>query len=120
MAIKGGNRVRANMSRTLRNIAGPKTNKVVTEILIIGEGYAVNLTPVDTSNLINSRYRRVQNSATGTIGLVGYTANYAAYVHDGGPKNWQKSGAEDLYLKKAFERDGLPDIQAHLRRSYKQ
>lgn len=120
MAIKGGNRIRQNMSRRLRDVAGPITNRVVTEILVIGEGYAVNLTPVDTSNLINSRYRRVQSSTTGTIGLIGYTASYAAFVHEGGPRNWRKTGAEDEYLRKAFERDALPEIKAHLRRSYKQ
>lgn len=119
MAIKGGNRIRSNMRQTVRNIAGAKTNKIVTEILIIGEGYAVNLTPVDTSNLVNSRYRRVTNSATGTIGLIGYTSAYAAAVHDGPERNWQKSGAEAGYLRKGFERDGKADIEAHIRRSYK-
>lgn len=118
MPIKGGNNVRRKMARELRNIAGPLTEKVVTEILIIGEGYAVNLTPVDTSNLINSRYRRIQSTATGTIGIIGYTAAYAAAVHEGGPKNWQKASAEDKFLEKGFSRDGKADIAAHIKRRY--
>lgn len=119
MPIRGGRDVRRNFSRVVGRIAGPLTERVVTEILIIGEGYAVNLTPVDTSNLVNSRFRQVRNSGTGTIGMIGYTAAYAAAVHDGGEKNWQKADAEDEFLKKGFERDGRADIAAHIRRSYR-
>ncbi|WP_110599837.1 MULTISPECIES: hypothetical protein [Salinicola] len=119
MPIRGGRDVRRNFSRTVGRIAGPLTERVVTEILIIGEGYAVNLTPVDTSNLINSRYRQVISTTTGTKGMVAYTAAYAAAVHDGGSKNWQKAAAEDEFLKKGFERDGRADIEAHIKRSYR-
>ncbi|MDF3917517.1 hypothetical protein P3W43_01465 [Salinicola salarius] len=120
MPIKGGRNVRRNFARTVGRIAGPLTDRVVTEILIIGEGYAVNLTPVDTSNLINSRFRQVTSTTTGTKGVVAYTAEYAAAVHDGGEKNWQKAAAEDEFLAKGFQRDGRADIEAHIRRSYRQ
>ncbi|WP_417861847.1 hypothetical protein [Vreelandella venusta] len=118
MSVRGGNKVRRNMRQTLRQISSELTPTVVKEILIIGEGYAAVLTPVDTSNLINSGFRTVTNTATGTVGVVGYTADYAAATHDGGPKNWQKSGAEDEYLTKGFERDGIAEIDAHIARRY--
>ncbi|MCC4288515.1 hypothetical protein [Vreelandella aquamarina] len=119
MPTRGGRNVRRNFSRTVGRIAGPLTDRIVTEVLIIGEGWAANLTPVDTSNLINSRFRTVTNTATGTVGVVGYTAAYAAAVHDGGPKNWKKAAAEDEFLKKGFERDGRGEIEAHISRSYR-
>ncbi|WP_252108839.1 MULTISPECIES: hypothetical protein [unclassified Halomonas] len=119
MSVRGGRNVRRNFSRVVSRIAGPLTDRVVTEVLIIGEGYAVNLTPVDTSNLVNSRFRQITNTATGTVGVVVYTAAYAAEVHDAGPKNWKKAAAEDRFLERGFERDGRADIETHLARSYR-
>lgn len=119
MPVKGGNKVRRNMRRTVGRITGTLTNRAITEILIIGEGYAAELTPVDTSNLINSRFRQVTDTATGAKGVVGYTANYAIFVHEGGPKNWQKAGAEDEFLRKGFEENGRSEIEAHIRRRYR-
>lgn len=81
MPVRGGRAVRRNMRRLVHEIADDLTPTVVKEILIIGEGYAAALTPVDTSNLINSGFRTVTNTATGAVGVVGYTADYAAAVH---------------------------------------
>lgn len=118
MAVKGIKDVNRRFAKLTGRIAGPMTNRAMTEIIIIGEGYAAELTPVDTSNLINSRYRQVTNTATGTKGIVGYTANYALWVHEGGPKNWKKSAASDQFLSKGFE-NANTEIQAHLRRRYR-
>lgn len=119
MPIRGGRNVRRNFSRVVSRTAGALTERVVAEILIIGEGYAVNLTPVDTSSLVNSRFRQITGTASGTRGVIGYTAAYAAAVHEGGPKNWKKAAAEDKFLEKGFNRDGRSDIEAHIRRSYR-
>lgn len=119
MPIRGGKKVRRNTRRLVGRIKGRISEQTMTEILIIGEMYAADLTPVDTSTLINSRYRVIENTITGTKGIVGYTANYAAAVHDGGPKNWQKPGAEDEFLRKGFEERGRSQIAAHVRRRYR-
>lgn len=119
MPIKGGKKVRRNMKRLVGRITGPLTNKALTEVLVIGEGYAAELTPVDTSNLINSRFRTVTDTQTGAVGVVGYTASYAIFVHEGGQKNWKKAGAEDEFLRKGFEENGRAEIEAHVLRSYR-
>lgn len=120
MPVTGVNKVNKNMSRLVGNIRGKLTRKTVTEIMIAGQQWAVLLTPIDTSNLINSRFLEVVNSSNGNFtGRVGYTAEYAKYVHDGGEKNWQKPGAEDEFLKKGFERDGKEDIEQIIKRNYK-
>lgn len=145
MPVRGGKTVRRNMRRLVHEIADDLTSTVVKEILIIGEGYAAALTPVDTSNLINSGFRTVTNTATGAVGLVGYTADYAAAVHGmsgklkGEPRDsvasfgtsdgrtafasnkgkfWDPN-AEPEFLKKGFERDGKTEIEAHIKRRYK-
>ena len=121
MPVTGIDKVNKNMSRLVGKIRGEITRKTVTEIMITGQQWAVLLTPVgDTSNLINSRFLEIVNSSNGNFtGRIGYTAAYARYVHDGGEKNWQKSGAESEFLKKGFERDGKEDIEQIIKRNYK-
>lgn len=120
MPVTGVSKVNANMKKLVGRIRGEITRKTVTEIMITGQQWAVLLTPVDTSNLINSRFLEVLNSANGNFtGRVGYTAAYAQFVHDGGEKNWQKTGAESEFLRKGFERDGKEDIEQIIKRNYK-
>ena len=116
--VKGVQQTNAALSRLVGKITTTTTHTALTKALMIGRQYATMLTPVDTSNLINSVFLRVDPSATGFTGRVGYTAAYAPFVHDDGPKNWQKPGAEDEFLKKGFERDGRAEITAALRGEY--
>lgn len=49
---------------------------------LVVKNESVRLTPVDTSNLRNSAYTETFQS-TGTSGVeIGYTADYAPYVHE--------------------------------------
>lgn len=116
MPVRGIAQANRNLEQILvKDISERKARQAITKALIIGQQYAVDLTPVDTANLINSRFTQIINTPTGFTGRVGYTANYAKFVHDGGPKNWQKPGAEDEFLRKGFERDGLEEIDAIIR-----
>lgn len=144
MAGRGGKNVRRNMGRLVKEIRGRVTERAMTEILITAEGYAARLTPIDTANLINSRYRQVTNTLTGTRGIAGYTAAYALYVHEasgklkGQPRSsvqafgtsdgrqafasndgkfWDPRG-EPRFLEKGFE-EAEPEIRGILRRNYK-
>lgn len=138
MPVKGMKQVRSKLADVFEQIAGPMTERTVTEILIIGGGYADALTPMAVGTLVNSRYRRIEKSADGWTGRYGYTAAYAAAVHDapGTLKGqsvprypaslgnvWDGSGgpnsAEPDFLTKGFERDGLADIKAAILRNMK-
>ena len=118
MPVKGIDQVNKRIKSTLENIDSVVTRKVITEVLMTGQNHAVMLTPVDTSNLINSRFIQIQNNGTTFKGMAGYTANYAKYVHDGGPKNWQKIGAEDKFLEKGFE-ENMPELRQIIIDGYK-
>jgi hypothetical protein len=100
------------------------------EALIIGGGMAATMTPVDTSNLINSQFRIIERVATGVRGRMGYTAAYAAAVHDasgklkGDPRDpndpsrgnfWDPAGEPD-FLTKGFEQTKA-DIDAAVKRN---
>ncbi|MNJ16346.1 hypothetical protein D3C77_106070 [compost metagenome] len=142
MPIKGAEKVRANMAKVFAKIKGPMTQTTLTEVLIIGGGYADSMTPVDLGTLINSRFRVIKKDGDRWIARYGYTASYAAAVHalnaklkgqpradfgmtragqafggGSGKGNYWDPDAEPQWLEKGFERDGLADIKASIKRN---
>ncbi|WP_409042844.1 hypothetical protein [Mannheimia haemolytica] len=66
---------------------------------------AAHYTPVDTSTLINSQFTEMEVNGTRLIGRVGYSANYAAYVHDPNIKqNFRKPSSEERVFDFRAER----------------
>ena len=150
MPIRGANQVRQNMAAVFKRIKGPMTEKTLTEVLIIGGGYADAMTPIDLGTLINSRFREIRQTGNKWVARYGYTARYAAAVHGmsgklkgqprsdfgmtgnqskfgpqqprafgggSGKGNYWDPDAEPGWLAKGFERDGLDDIKATIKRN---
>ena len=131
MAIKGMAQVRSNVRKQL-TLAIPSDAERAMHIAtsIIG-GYATLMTPVDTSNLINSQYRIVKNTGTKVVAAIGYTAKYAAAVHEkpgtlrgagvmrpsGRGNYWAPSG-EPQFLSKAGD-ENLSEIDQAVERAMK-
>ena len=89
-----------------------KAARGVTQALILGASEASVMTPVDTSTLLNSQFRSVAKDGSKIVGTVGYTAEYAKYVHDPNVKqNFRRSTAEKEFLRKGFE-EAEPNIRA--------
>lgn len=75
--------MRRNLQIKASEIKGKKTERAIIAILKQGAALAAVITPVDTSNLINSQTVPTLISTTqGQLGRVGYTARYAAWVHE--------------------------------------
>lgn len=71
-------------------------------LIVIGTEAAVK-TPIDTSTLLNSQFKKQTNQTTIVRGFIGYGANYASYVHD--PRieqNFKRETAEKEFLLKAI------------------
>lgn len=136
MPARGMNTVRSKLAQIFEDIAGPMTEETITNVLIVGGGYADALTPMAIGTLVNSRFREIERNANGWTGRYGYTAKYAAAVHEapGTLKGtdtprypaslgnvWDgalgPNGAEPGFLTKGFERDGLEDIKAVIKKS---
>ena len=124
MAIKGMAQLRRNL-RKQQTLAIPSHAERAMHIAtsIIG-GYATLMTPVDTSNLINSQYRIVKNEGRRVVAAIGYTARYAAAVHEkpgtlrgagvarpSGRGNYWDPDAEPQFLSKAGD-ENLVEIDA--------
>ena len=71
----------------------------ISQALILGASEASVLTPIDTSALLNSQYRKVEPDGTRIVGTVGYTAEYALPVHDPDNKQtFRRASAEKEFL----------------------
>lgn len=131
MAIKGMAQVRSNVRKQL-TLAIPSHAERAMHIAtsIIG-GYATLMTPVDTSNLINSQYRIVKNTGTKVVAAIGYTAKYAAAVHEkpgvlrgagvmrpSGRGDYWDPDAEPQFLSKAGD-ENLAEIDQAVERAMK-
>ena len=77
MALKGAGDVIANLKRVQSEFA-KKRRQALTRIGVIVKGDAVKMTPVDSGNLRSSAFYEV----TGDDLTIGYTAHYAAAVHE--------------------------------------
>lgn len=130
MPVRGLEQTRRNLSKLADRIKGRMSERALTEALIVAEGYAASLTPMDTGNLLQSMYREVKPHGNGYTARIGFTANYAAAVHAmpgtmrGQPRaqndpsrgDFWDPDAEPEFLTKAIERDGYRDIQATIRK----
>jgi hypothetical protein len=102
--FSGLDRASRQLSDELKRVGEEGSEKFVTLSLKMIEAATAPYVPVATSELINSAFSRVRpymnsTSMGGFIGEFGYGANYAGFVHEGGPKNWQKAGASDRFLE---------------------
>lgn len=102
--VKGINEARKNLNSLVGDIQGRKAVRAIQSALIIGGSQAGLYTPIDTSTLINSQYRDIEVNGTRVTGRVGYSANYAIYVHDPDvPQTFRRATAKKEFLSKGFE-----------------
>lgn len=130
MAVKGIQRVKRAAEQRFDRVIGPDTERAVYILLSQGAAYAATMTPIDTSTLINSQYApQIRQAGGKTTGHVGYTAEYAKWVHDmpgtlkglpraSGSGNYWDPGGEPGFLEKGMDeirRVGPEMLRKHYR-----
>lgn len=129
MAIKGMAQVRRNINRTLKNVIPENATKAMHITTSIIGGYATLMTPVEYGVLRNSQYRTVRTINGKVVAAIGYTAKYAAAVHEksgklkgrprpSGKGNYWSPAAEPEFLTKAGDRH-VDEIDAAVLREMK-
>ncbi|KMK17798.1 hypothetical protein ABW09_12185 [Pluralibacter gergoviae] len=123
--VRGIREAKANLNRIVGDIQGRKMVRAIKSALLIIAPEAAAGTPIGaTSTLINSQFQEVMVNGTRITGRIGYSANYAVYVHEakgtlkgkprpasqGGGNYWDPHG-EPKFLEKAGERR-KPDVDA--------
>lgn len=102
--VQGVRKAQQNLNALIGDIQGRKVVRALQSALIIGSSQAALYTPIDTSTLINSQYRKLEVSGTRITGRVGYSANYAVFVHDPNvPQTFRRATAQKEFLTKGFE-----------------
>lgn len=102
--IKGVRQAQQNLNALIGDIQGRKAARAIQSALIIGSSQASLYTPIDTNTLINSQFRELNVNGTRITGRVGYSANYAAFVHDPNiPQTFRRATAQKEFLTKGFE-----------------
>lgn len=81
MPVRGLEQTRRKLSKLSDRIKGRMSERALTEVLIVAEGYAASLAPMDAGNLLQSMYREVKPHGNGYRARIGFTADYAAAVH---------------------------------------
>lgn len=95
-----------NTNRIINDIQGRKIIRALQSAMIIGGARAALYTPIDTSALINSQFREIINNGAIITGRVGYSTNYAVYVHDpANPQQFRRSTAKKEFLTAGFEEE---------------
>ncbi|RKQ38399.1 HK97 gp10 family phage protein [Enterobacter sp. R1(2018)] len=114
--VRGISQAKSNLDKFISTVQGKKAARAVQSAIMIGSTQAAIYTPIDTSTLINSQYRELSVNGTIITGRVGYTANYAVFVHDPNvPQTFRRSTAQKEFLTKGFT-DSRSDIDATIRK----
>ncbi|ELY2854152.1 HK97 gp10 family phage protein [Cronobacter turicensis] len=102
--VRGIAQAKANLEALINDVQGRKVVRAVQSALLIGGAQAALYTPIDTSTLLNSQFREIDANGTKVTGRVGYSANYAVYVHDPNvPQTFRRATARKEFLTKGFE-----------------
>ena len=104
--VKGVKGVVRNVNRIIDDIQGRKIVRALQSAMLIGGARAALYTPIDTSALINSQFREIITNGAIVTGRVGYSANYAVYVHDpANPQQFRRAAAKKEFLTLGFEEE---------------
>lgn len=102
--VRGINQAKSNLDKFISTVQGKKAARAIQSALLIGGAQAALYTPIDTSFLLNSQFRELVVNGNRITGRVGYSASYAALVHDPSrPQNFRRSTAKKEFLTKGFD-----------------
>lgn len=104
--VRGVQSTVRNMNLILNDIQGRKVIRALQSAMLIGGARAALYTPIDTSALLNSQFREIITNGAVVTGRVGYSTNYAVFVHDpANPQRFRRSTAKKEFLTLGFEEE---------------
>ncbi|CUW11776.1 Uncharacterised protein [Serratia grimesii] len=113
--IKGIKAAQRRLDAVVEDVRTRKAVRAIKSAMFIIGAESALMTPMDTGTLVNSQFQETMINGTRITGRIGYSANYAVYVHNASgimkglprPNNrgnyWDPSG-EPKFLTKAAER----------------
>lgn len=113
--IKGIKAAQRRLDAVVEDVRTRKAVRAIKSAMFIIGAESALMTPMDTGTLVNSQFQETMINGTRITGRIGYSANYAVYVHNASgimkglprPNNrgnyWDPSG-EPKFLTKAAEK----------------
>ncbi|MBW7623758.1 HK97 gp10 family phage protein [Enterobacter hormaechei subsp. xiangfangensis] len=111
--VKGISQAKKHLNDVINDVKGRKVIRALQSAMILGAARAALYTPIDTSALLNSQFREIVADGAVITGRVGYSTNYAVYVHDpANPQRFRRSTAKKEFLTLGFEeeRSAIDDV----------
>ncbi|MES3497745.1 HK97 gp10 family phage protein [Citrobacter portucalensis] len=84
--VKGISQAKMHLNDVINDVKRRKVIGALQSAMILIGARAAYYTPIDTSTLINSQFREIDAGGVLITGHIGYSANYAAYVHEASGK----------------------------------
>jgi hypothetical protein len=111
--VYGINRVLKNLNNELSTIKTVTGQRLFACGLLV-KNRSVKITPIKTGNLRGSSYVVLDETEPRPFAEIGYTANYAAYVHEMPAEyNYTMKGTGPKFLERALN-DSRKEIVAYL------
>lgn len=115
--VRGAARIERNIDRIMNDIQGRKIIRALQSAMILGAARAALYTPIDTSALLNSQFREIVTDGAVITGRVGYSTNYAVYVHDpANPQRFRRSTAKKNSSLLGLKRSDQPSMMLCVRK----
>ena len=120
--LKGINEAIARTAQIVDEITATKVVRALKSATYIIRTESATMTPIEISTLINSQFDTIEANGTRITGKVGYSANYALYVHNASGKlsgkprpsgkgtYWSPNGEPKFLTKAAEKTKDLVDI----------
>lgn len=80
--VKGISQAKKHLNDIINDVQGRKVVRALQSAMLLIGARAAYYTPIDTSTLLNSQFREINANGLIITGRIGYSANYAAYVHE--------------------------------------
>ncbi len=105
--IKGMKKLMENLNNEIQAIEGRSMKGLIEGVRIIryDMGKTPPLVPVDTRNLDSSFFTSPIRKGKNPVLQFGFSANYAAFVHEMSGRKFQRPGAGPRFLYAAIERN---------------
>jgi hypothetical protein len=83
--VKGLAECKRNIDTVVRNTIPKNAERAMYVTLTLIENRSLEYVPLDTANLLNSRFKIIEQEGAVTIGRIGFTASYALPLHSPKP-----------------------------------
>jgi len=101
--VKGLAELKRNIDTVVRNTIPQNAERAMYVTLTLIENRSLEYVPLDTADLLNSRFKTIEQEGAVTVGRIGFMAKYALPLHSPKPggkmDGWKPQTPEDRAMR---------------------